>query len=338
MDEIKKFLFENNINYDVGVINNNRYYKLQIPFDNMQVIRFKWKKESVLKLINKFNEFGIKLVFETSNKYYCLYKIEGSNNKIFIVYAVDSHVQLPKCLLKNFRTNERLYYFDTTKNKKIKSSARNYNTEFGYYSLFFEEHLSNVYESIISELIIKIKPFVNQEVKEIMLDDLRSKINKLFKMAVFRNPKNVKQINEESVTADLFDGGYDTEYLLMAGEEINSNYIKDYVPVLLINKTKNGILLTRSLISIIFVQKNRFIIMPLHPKFAIVLVTSKYYENMIEELGEGSYIHIEDEDALRKLNFQIYLNAKKENSDLIGQENDLNDLLRFLNIKFNKDN
>lgn len=334
MDKLKEFLDKNNTDYDIGIINYGRYHKLPVPFENEQVIRFKWKKDSIEKLTKKLKNIGIRLIFESSNKYSCLYKIEGSNNKIYVVYAVDSHVQLPECLLKNFRTDERLYYIDTSKNNKIvKSSARNYNTEFGYYSLFFEDYLSNGYEKIISELIIKINSFINQEVKEIILDNLNKKINKLFKMAIFRNPKFVKQINEESVFAQLFDGGYDSEYLLTTEEEIDSNYIKDYVPVLFVNKTKKGILLTKSLISGIQVQKNNFLIMPLHPKFAIALVTKRYYEDMIKELGEGSYIQIDEDSALAKLNFQIYLNAKEDNNDLIGQKNDLVDLLEFLTIK-----
>lgn len=333
MDKLKEFLDKNNTDYDIGIINDGQYHKLSIPFENEQVIRFKWKKDSVAKLTKKLKNIGVELTLESSNKYSCLYKIEGSNNKIFIVYAVDSHVQLPKCLLKGFRTEEQLYYLDTSKNEIIKSSAGNYNTKFGYYSLFFEDYLSNGYESIISELIIKIKPFINQEVKEITLDNLNKKINKLFKMAIFRNPKYVKQINEESIFAQLFDGGYDSEYLLTSEEEINSDYIKDYVPVLFINKTEKGILLTKSLISRIQVQKNSFLIMPLHPKFAIVLVTKKYYDDLIKELGEGCYIHIDEYGALAKLNFQIYLNAKEDNNDLIGQKKDLDDLLNFLTIK-----
>lgn len=334
MDKLKEFLDKNNTDYDIGIINDGRYHKLSVPFKNAQVIRFKWKKSAIKKLTNKLKNIGIILIFESSNINSCLYKIEGSNNKIYIVYAVDSHVQLPECLLKNFRTDEHLYYIDTSKNNKIiKGSARNYNTKFGYYSLSFENYLSNGYEQIISELVIKINPFINKEVKEITLDNLNNKINKLFKMAIFRNPKLVKQINEESVFAQLIDGGYDSEYLLTAEEERDSNYIKDYVPVLFVNKTKKGILLTKSLISRIKVQKNFFIIMPLHPKIAIVLVTKKYYEDMIKELGEGSYTQIDEDSALAQLNFQIYLNAKEDNNDLIGQKKDLDDLLNFLTIK-----
>lgn len=56
-------------------------------------------------------------------------------------------------------------------------------------------------------------PFLNQEVRTITLKDFNTSINKLFFMALIRNPKYIKEINEHSLTAQLFDGGYDAEYL-----------------------------------------------------------------------------------------------------------------------------
>ena len=137
MDEIIKFLKEQKTDYDIGIINNGYYYKLKTPFKDKQVIRFKWKRNSVVKLINKLNKKEIKLIPYSIGKYSGLYDIEGTLNQAFIIYAVDSHVQLPKLLLKNFRTNEHLYYINTSSNTIKRSSASNYNKKFGYYSLFF---------------------------------------------------------------------------------------------------------------------------------------------------------------------------------------------------------
>ncbi len=334
MDELKKFLDKNKTHYDIGIINNGHYYKLLTPFENELVIRFKWKKNSINKLIEKLKGKDICLTITDYGKYNSLYRIEGTNYKVLIIHAVDSHVQLPDCLLRQFRTDNHLYYIDISKNKIIQGSARNYNTEFGYYSLFFENYLSDNYEKIISEIINKVYPFVKQEVREITFVDLNKKINKLFLMAIFRNPKNIKQINEESIFSQLFDGGYDTEYLLMTEEEEDENLISDYVPVLLVNKTHKGLFVTKSLISRICIKpNNNFMIIPLHPKFAFVLVLKKYYHDMVKEVGENSYIEIEEETGIEKLNFQIYLNAKKNNDDLIGLKTDLDIFLLSLNSK-----
>lgn len=34
MNELKKFLNDHNINYDIGIINNDIYYKLSDSFEN----------------------------------------------------------------------------------------------------------------------------------------------------------------------------------------------------------------------------------------------------------------------------------------------------------------
>lgn len=46
MNDLIEFLKENNVHYDVGIINNNTFVKLPKPFENEQAIRFKWKKSS----------------------------------------------------------------------------------------------------------------------------------------------------------------------------------------------------------------------------------------------------------------------------------------------------
>lgn len=61
MDELKGFLKKNNTLFDIGIINNGYFYKLPKPFKDKQVIRFKWKKNSIKKLLfNLKNRNNIK--------------------------------------------------------------------------------------------------------------------------------------------------------------------------------------------------------------------------------------------------------------------------------------
>lgn len=331
MDEIIKFLKKNKIDYDIGIINNGYYHKLLKPFPNKQVIRFKWKKESLRKLLSNLNKIGIVLKEKSIGRYNALYDVKETDHQVFIIYAVDSHVQLPKLLLKNFRTNDDLYYLNTTSNIIIKSSAKNYNTSFGYYSLAFEEYLSVNYEKIISSIIELFIPFINKEVTTITLQDLNKNINKLFFMALIRNPKYIKEINEHSLTAQLFDGGYDAEYLAITGEKMNTNFIKGFTPVPLVNITNKNLVTLRSLVSNLYIDGGiECMVMLLHPKFAIALVPSDYYKKIVEEQGEQTYLQLDNEKALIKMNKQIYNCAKFNNDDVIGIKEDLEDLKNIL--------
>lgn len=331
MDKLKKFLKEKNILFDIGIINNDYFYKLPKPFKDKQVIKFKWKKNSINKLLVNLTKIGIILKENTIGYYNALYDIEGTNNQVLIIYAVDSHVQLPKLLLKNYRTNDNLFYLNTSSNKIIKSSAKNYNTCFGYYSLAFEEYLSVNYEKIISSIIELFIPFINQEVTTITLKDLNKNINKLFFMALIRNPKYIKEINERSLTAQLFDGGYDAEYLTITGEKMNTNFIKGYTPVPLVNTTTKNLVTIKSLVSNLYIDGGiECMVMLLHPKFAIALVPNDYYKKMIDEQGQQTYLQLNDEKSLIKMNKQIYNCAKFNNDDVIGIKEDLNNLIEYM--------
>lgn len=331
MDEIIDLLNKNKTDYDIGIINNGYYHKLSKPFSDKQVIRFKWKQVSINKLLSNLNKKGIILKENSSSHYNILYDVEGTDHQVFIIYAVDSHVQLPKLLLKHFRTNDNLYYLNTTSNNIIKSSAGKYNTSFGYYSLAFEEYLSINYEKIISSIIELFIPFIKQEIKTITLKDLEKNINKLFFMALIRNPKYVKEINEHSLTAQLFDGGYDAEYLAITGEKMKTNFIKGFTPVPLINITNKNLVTLKSLVSNLYIDGGiECMVILLHPKFAIALVPNEYYKKMVEEQEKQTYLQLDSEKALIKMNKQIYNCAKFNEEDVIGIKEDLEDLKNIL--------
>ena len=266
----------------------------------------------------------------SSNLYSALYNIVGTNNKVFIIYAVDSHVQIPKTMLKYFRTGNSLYYISTLNNKINRSSARRYNTKFGYYSLCFEEYLSKNYESIIVDIINTILPFVERKKTIITFKNLEEKVNKLFLMSLFRNPKYVEEINNYSVFSQIIDGGYTPEYIAYVGEETNKNYIKGYTPVVLINETDRGMLTIKSLFSNLRIDGGvKCMLIPLHPKFAIALVPNEYYKKMIEEQGEQTYLKLNEDKELLQLNKQLYLFAKNNNDDVIGLKKDLDELVKI---------
>ena len=104
--------------YDIIEIlkKHNTNYKLAL-IDNKKTIIFKWIKESKHKIIDEIRMKNVELREEKITRYCSIYSIVGSNDLMLIEHQVKSHVQLPKLLLKEFRTKERLYYIDTKTNK-----------------------------------------------------------------------------------------------------------------------------------------------------------------------------------------------------------------------------
>lgn len=332
MQEVITFLKENNTEFDIGIINNNVFHKLPTPFEDKQVIRFKWKSNALKKLVNKLSNRGVILKVKANDKYSILYEIDGTKNQLFIIFAVDSHVQLPKVLLKNFRTDENLYFLKTDTNEILKSSAKNYNTKFGYYSLQFEDYLSNNYENIITEILNKITLFVNEKEQSISFEKWDTKINKLFFMSIFRSPKQIEDINNKSVFSKLFKDGYSPEYIAYVGEQMKENFIKGYKPIPLVNKTNFGIVTFKLLVSNMFIDGGiGAMVMPIHPNFAIALIPQKYYDKMKKDQGNQTYLLMKDDNEVLKLNKQIYNNAKYNNEDIIGFKEDLENLKNKIN-------
>lgn len=322
MDGIIEVLKDKNIDYDFIRINNRK------------TIKFKWVNESKHKIINDFRIKKVELKEEKITRYFSLYAIVGSDDMMLIEHQVRSHVQLPKLMLEEFRTNERLYYIDSATNKVINKSASTYNTELGYYSLLFEEHLSKNYEKIIKDLISEIVPFAQGKVKNIKIKKLNNKVNKLFLMALFRNPKQVEEINKISLSAKLIKNGYSPEILAMIGEEMNENFIKGYTALPIINRTKLGLVTVKSFFTNLNIDNGiECMVMLPHPKFAIALIPNKYYEEMVLKQGNQTYLLMDKELELLKMNKQIYYYAKQAGDDIIGIKDDLELLLSKIDSK-----
>ncbi len=211
MNDVKDILEKLKVEYDLGIIDKGIFCTSLKSTDDAQVISFKWKKSSIDKLIKKLEDRNINITEIASNFDFALYIINNTNDMLFITYAVDSHVQLPETLLKHFRTGNYLYFINTSNDKIVRGSARNYNTKFGCYSLSFEEHLSSNYENIIVDITNNILPFAYNEQKVVKCPNLNEKINKIFSMALYRNPSFVEEVNNQSVTSCLLDEGYTTE-------------------------------------------------------------------------------------------------------------------------------
>lgn len=327
MNDIIEILNKNRIDYKIGLKNDDRviFYIKNIQHD--KIIKIMWKKEAIDSLIKKFNNLNAFLNCEVDNEYFAIYNIPNKDVKIFIEYIVSSHVQLPKALLKKFKTNEFLYYIDTKYKKIIKGNARHYNAERGYYQKWFEDYLSNNYESIIFKLIDKLELFYNREVDEVEIIDLNEDINKLFFMAFFRNPNQVEKFNSENPLLVHLLGKITPEMIAMNCQEESKTILSDRKPLVVINLCNENFVTIKCLFSNLSLKNETSIFLSLHPKIGIAMVSNDYYLNFIKQNGQESFITVNDITILRKINLNIYNFATINNVDVIGKKEDLENIL-----------
>jgi len=330
VDELIKTIKENKYNFQKGTLIN--YQFLELPNCVIKnCIRIRIKENYIEKLNKILKSLDINIKEKISDKYHLIYEMENEKY-IYIQFIVNSHVLVPECLLKDFVSKDKhLYYIDTVDNKINKTSKRKYNTILGYYTKYFEEYLSKKYENKIGEIKKKIEELVFDRVKEIQFVGLSNDIKSLLNMSFFRNPRFIEEINKESLSSRLINGGYKSEDVAMFYENYGSNILKGYEIYLLNNRTTEGLVLSKEIFSNILIHDaNESIILPLHPKYAVLLVPRAYYEDRKRKYGENSYMIIKDLDTLYKINKYIYMQCKKYKIDVIGMKEDLEKILKYV--------
>lgn len=324
-------LKENNYKYEYGTLIQNEFFIMPNCF-RKNCIKVQIKQNHFEKFKIKLKEFDIQVNEIIKNNYYVIYEVK-KQQYLYIEFVVNSHVLIPECLLSGFVSDDGfLYYIDTKTNKINKTSKRKYNTSFGYYSKHFEEYLSKNYENKIGIIKKKIEELVFKKVKQIQFRGLMEDIKSLLNMSFFRNPRFIEEINKESLSSNFISGGYKSEDVAMFYKNYGSNVLKDYKIYLLDNRTEEGLVISKEIFSSILIHEaHESMILPLHPKYGILLIPKEYYEKRKKEYGDNTYMIINDLNNLNKINDYIYMQCNYYKIDVIGNKKDLEKILEHVN-------
>lgn len=325
VEKIIELITRKGIDYKLGIIRNGYFIESNKVSSN--VINVKIKENYVERFIDYISKQGFLLKPISKNKYIELLQVDNSEYYLLINFVINSHIQIPKSILKYFLTGCNLYYIDTEINKIKRSSSRKYNTSLGYYSLYFEEHLNENYETVLGNITKKILSFYEGDNRFLTLENIYDDIEKLFKMSLFRNPKFIEDVNNKSALSFLVSGGYNHEYIAFISEQENINILKDMRIFIILNKTTCGLVTLKSLFSNIVIQGYECMIFVINPKFAILIVPKKYYEEKIGLYSDRCYIKIEEEKVLKTINESIYNYCSIYKENVIGQKSDLESIL-----------
>lgn len=325
-----------------GFFDMSNFYELENVKLYKKSVKIKIKEERK-KVIDNFIKaitlkYNLEIELISENKYFYIQKIRETDNFIILEYAVNSHVQVPKCILKEFSSkeqNNKLNYISLDTHTIKSESPKKFNTVYGYYSKMFEDYLNINYESKIGVIKTKLKKFINQEENKVDLTEFVKDIKEIFMIQVYRNPNFVSEFNDESISSKLVNG-YSTEDIVSFHNMFKySNMLDKKMVTVVINETLEGLVTTRStLSSIIIDDNNEMIIMPLSPKFAIALVEKKYFYEKNIKGNIFRYMKINDTKELRELNKWIFCQSKRyKNESVIGLKGDLTLLLDYYKTK-----
>jgi len=330
MDYLLKKLEEYNYKYFCkGIYKNGSFFETFDRF-NFNAVKVQIKKEYEGKLFVMFVPLVFKEVF--TSEYEKIYEF-GNGFYLFVEYVINSHVIVPELLLKDFCSQDtRLYYIDTKNDQIKRGSAKKFNTSFGYYSLRFEKYLSDNYETKIGNIKKKIEKFVINKEKHIQFVGLFEDIKNFLNMSFFRNPRFVDRVNQESLSSKLMPKGYGSEEVAFFYHKYGTKIMENMSIYLLDNRTQEGLLLSSEIFSNIFIKEDvHGMILPLHPKYGLIIVPTDYYKAQNRIYSDQSYMVIQDLETLHKINQRIYVDCKKIGANVIGTKEDLKVILSLHN-------
>lgn len=222
--------------------------------------------------------------------------------------TIDSHIQMPKCVLKHFVNEyQSFYYYDINESdsrRKIKlGRPKSLNTKKGYYSNKVENLLQKIIESPLGTEIQYMTSNDFSQPIDIPLDFRDVSLTYIHSL-IARAPHMFSTIEKHSLWLQFFDDLTETDKNDFAVECVlqeaaKNSPFKDYIVTMLVNKTSIPLLLP---IGGIY-SYGDFVCSPVSPERAIALVKkdTKLFDQLID--GElCKVLLVEKEAVLHRMN------------------------------------
>ena len=196
----------------------------------------------------------------------------NADNKV-----INSHVQLPKGILKHFvDSSQRTFYLDLNSGKIGLAGARKLGTEPGYFSERQEQYLSSEIEGPLCSLADQIRRFIDSEESELTLS-LASELvfKKYITAAMARSELAMQSFFHNSETACLFSKQDNHDHMVFFSTHHNqgiSTVIKDHQLSVIVNKTDMHLVVPRNCYYTIYSEGVEMIVAPVSPVCALCLV------------------------------------------------------------------
>lgn len=185
---------------------------------------------------------------------------------------MNSHKQLPKCILKNFSDHGRLFCYDGLKKKYFVTSPNNFNTEENYYSERMERQLSQNIEQPLGVLVAVLKRVFNSSQVLIKKNHSQTIYNYIYAllarssnmfMSVYENGTFKKIV----ALQQIHDFTVADSFKLMQQD----SFLENYKITFLFNYTDDEILLASDGYTQYQTGQEIFLIVPISPKIAFML-------------------------------------------------------------------
>lgn len=203
--------------------------------------------------------------------------------------TVDSHIQIPKGILKHFADHtHRVYYLDTKTEHIGLAGAKKLGTEYGYYSDKHEQFLNKEIENPLINLGAKVRRLLCDESLTITLSKEEEMILKRYIAAsIARSNLALDAMHKASGKYSQLLLSTQQKHDFISGFGATRNNIvyqtfESYYLVILINRTDVNWVVPRNCFYAVSSQELECVVAPISPKCALCLFPPKYVEENID--------------------------------------------------------
>lgn len=233
--------------------------------------------------------------------------------------SVNSHIQMPKCVLRNFMDDQQLlHYYDFQTGTIKQGRAASLDTELGYYSQDVEDYLRDNVEAPFGRVMAKVKNITKDDVFEIsntLFDDVRTFLYALMSRSV----EMLDAINKSSAFFQFLPEQAQHDYAAVQGIELSKQrgLLDDWLITFAVNDSEVPFVLPQLGLypfGLKFCQSCHNL--PISPRTSITLFPNKYIAEFVNN-GVVKLLFVADDEIAQKFNNKAFATEKKHNRQRI---------------------
>ena len=202
---------------------------------------------------------------------------------------VNSHIQIPNAVLRNFRNpfTGKVFHLDLTLQRIRSCSSDILGTEYGYFSDEMEQYLSKKIEKPFSELVSSVRAFLNSDCPLLEMPiAFEDTCKRYISSAMYRSGLALKMLIQGSVTAPFVSAQENHDDLVRVGLQHNNGIfpqLADYEMIVLVNRTQVQFVVPRNCFFEVSSHSVKCLIAPISPDCALCLAPKEFRREIIED-------------------------------------------------------
>ena len=231
--------------------------------------------------------------------------------------VINSHIQMPKLLLKRFHNEKQcFFYYDVQADYIGKNGkAKSLNTEHGYYSIETEHFLRDEIETPFGKILTYIDDIPFDKNTFSMPPDFENTTRRFLHSLMSRDPLMHDEINHQCVFTQLLPAQARRDYSAVVGFSLaqQESLFSEYLLTFMMNNTCVPFVLPISGVYSMGWDGHALLNLPIAPHLSLCFFHASYASQLIQADGTTSMFVVDNPEIIMKMNSIAFASQKKHN-------------------------